>query len=323
MKYNMARTARRIVEDVAGIAPGENVLLVTDPDRPFAITEALAHAVAGAGAVLCVMQMPPHKMGGIDPPPHVGAAMAASDVAILQTSFATVHTDTARNALKKGARIVEMWGWTEDMMTEGGALADYAEVQRVTERLAETLGRSKRVRFTTPKGSDLRICIEGRICHPLTGTAKKRGTFTAFPDGEVAISPLEGSAEGVLVDPISIEHKDIGILREPFGKIEISAGKVVSMDGSAKAARFWQVLTEKGETAKNIAEFAIGTNPACRPYASLREAKKAMGTCHVAVGDSGSIGGKVVSPIHVDLIFDRPTMYLDDRMIIENGVIVA
>ena len=134
---------------------------------------------------------------------------------------------------------------------------------------------------------------------------------------------MEGSAEGVLVDPLSIEHKDLGILREPFGRIEVSGGKVVSMEGSLKAAHFWKVITSKGETAKNIAEFALGTNPACRPYVSLREAKKARGTCHVAVGDSGSLGGKVVSPLHVDLIFDKPTVYLDDRMILEGGRIMA
>ena len=43
----------------------------------------------------------------------------------------------------------------------------------------------------------------------------------------------------------------------------------------------------------------------------------------MAVGDSGSLGGKVVSPLHVDLIFDKPTVYLDDRMILEGDRIMA
>ena len=319
IQYNMAVTARRIVEDVAAIQSGENVLLITDSDRPATITEALAHAVSGAGSVLAVMHMPPHKMGGVDPPVHVGAAMSASDVVILQTSFATVHTDTARVALKKGVRIIDMWGWEENMMTEGGSMADYTEVKQYTERLAELIRKAGHIRFTTPKGSDFRVSIEERPCFTLTGTATEKGSFTAFPDGEVALSPVEGSAEGVLVDPISIEHKDLGILQKPFGRVEVSAGNVVSMTGSRAAERFFQMLEEYGDTAKNIAEFAVGTNPACRPYTNLREAKKTRGTCHIAVGDSGSLGGNVVSPLHVDFIFDKPTIYADDRMILQES----
>ncbi|MFQ5895127.1 MAG: aminopeptidase [Nitrospinota bacterium] len=323
VKYNMAATARRLVEQVVVIQPGEHVLLVTDSDRPPTITEALAHAIAGAGAVLSIMHMPPHKMGGIDPPRHVGAAMAASDVVILQTSFATIHTDTARAAMKDGARILEMWGFQEDMMTEGGAMADYAEVRRLSERLADLITRARSVRFTTPKGSDFRLSVEGRTCFPLFGLATEKGTFAAIPDGEAAVSPLEGTAEGVLVDPFCIERKDLGVLREPFGRIEVRAGKVVSMAGSPGAERFWRVLEENGETAKNLAEFALGTNPACRPYASIREGKKTWGTCHVAVGDSGSIGGKVVSPLHVDIVFARPTVYVDDQVVVQDGRVLA
>jgi len=127
----------------------------------------------------------------------------------------------------------------------------------------------------------------------------------------------------VLVDPFCIEHKALGILREPFGRIEVSDGKVTSMAGSAGAEHFWQVIEEKDETAKNIGEFALGTNPACRPYTSLREAKKTRGTCHVAVGDNRSLGGNVMSPLHVDLIFAQPTVYADDRMILQDGKIMV
>ncbi|HID30639.1 MAG TPA: hypothetical protein EYP19_11625, partial [Desulfobacterales bacterium] len=175
------------------------------------------------------------------------------------------------------------------------------------------------IRFTTPEGSDLRIEVENRPVAMLTGVATQKGTFTAFPDGEVALSPQEGSAEGVLVDPISIEHKDLGILRKPFGRVEIRAGKVVSISGSPEADRFWRVLEENGDTAKNIAEFALGTNPACRPHVSLREAKKTRGTCHVAVGDSRTLVGNVESPLHVDLIFAKPTVYADEQMILKDG----
>ena len=58
----MAPTARRLVEQVLGGMPGEKALLVTDSDRPATITNALAHALSGAGLELAVMFMPPHQM---------------------------------------------------------------------------------------------------------------------------------------------------------------------------------------------------------------------------------------------------------------------
>ena len=43
---------------------------------------------------------------------------------IAQTSFALAHTDACREVLKAGSRQVHMWGFTENMMMRGGALAD-------------------------------------------------------------------------------------------------------------------------------------------------------------------------------------------------------
>ncbi len=322
VKFNMAPTARRLVEQVLGVRAGELALLVTDSDRPSSITEALAHALSGAGARLAIVHMPPHQMGGIDPLPQVGAAMSASDVVVLQTSFATVHTDTARAALKRGARILDMWGWREDMMVAGGALADYEEVGRITKKLADIFTRAKRGRFTTPDGCDMEFSLEGRTCFPLVGLARNPGEFTAIPDGEAAMSPVEGSASGVMVNPFSIERKDLGFVREPI-RLEVREGKVVSITGSSAAERFWRVIEEHGELAKNVAEFAVGTNPACRARETMREAKKSWGTCHMAVGDSGSIGGKVVAPLHVDMIFDRPTVWADEQVVVKDGKIVV
>lgn len=321
-KFNMVPTARRIVEQVLDVKEGELALLVTDSDRPASITEALAHALSAAGARLSVMHMPPHLNGGIDPPPHVGAAMAASDVAILQTSFATIHTETARSALRRGARVLDMWGWREDMMVAGGALADYDEVARVTRKISDIYTEAKSGRFTTPEGCDMRFSLEGRTCFPLVGVARGPGEFAACPDGEAAMSPLEGTANGVMVNPFSIERKDLEFVAEPM-RIEIRDGKAASITGGAAADRFWALLEESGDLAKNVAEFAIGTNPACRPRETMREAKKTWGTCHMAVGDSGSIGGVVDAPLHIDMIFDNPTAWADEQLIIEDGKIVV
>ncbi|MBI4252271.1 MAG: hypothetical protein HY618_07405, partial [Candidatus Tectomicrobia bacterium] len=80
IKFNMAPAARKLAGHVMAVKPGEKALIVTDSGRSPCITEALAHAIAGAGARLAIAEMPPHPMGGVDPPAHVTAAIQASDV---------------------------------------------------------------------------------------------------------------------------------------------------------------------------------------------------------------------------------------------------
>ncbi len=318
IKYDMAPTARKMAGFIMAVKPGERALIVTDSDRSPHITEALAHAVSGAGAELVIVHMPPRRMGGIDPPEHVAAAIRASDVTFLQLSYATFHTDTIRSALAGGTRVLEMWGFEEEMMVVGGANADYEEMEALTRRLAERVTRAKTGRFTTPGGSDISFSLEGREAFPLVGIAREPGEHCACPGGEVAVSPVRGSAEGVMISPFCIEHKEHGQITDLM-RIEVKGGSAVSVTGSPAADRFWRILDEVGELGKNVAEFAFGTNAACRKRATVREAKKALGTCHMAFGDSKSLAGEVNAPLHVDMIYDTPTVWLDDEMVMKDG----
>ena len=318
IKFNMAPTARKLVEYVMAVKSGEKALIVTDSGRSPHITEALAHAIAGAGAELAIVHMPPRMMGGIDPPLHVGAAIQASDVTFLQLSYATFHTDTIRTALDGGTRTLEMWGFEEEMMVVGGANVDYPEMEALSLDLTERMTRAKTARFTTPEGSDMTFSLEGREAFALMQTAREAGEHCACPGGEATVCPVLGSAEGVMVSPFCIEHKELGQITDPM-RLEVKGGNVVSITGSAAADRFWRIVEDAGELAHNVAEFAFGTNSACRKRVTVREAKKALGTCHVAFGDSRSLAGEINTPLHVDMIYDNPTVWLDDEMVMKDG----
>jgi leucyl aminopeptidase (aminopeptidase T) len=214
-----------------------------------------------------------------------------------------------------------MWGFEEEMMVVGGANVDHAEMESLSLKLTERLTRAKRGRMTTPEGSDISFSLDGREGFALLQTAHKSGEHCACPGGEATICPVRGSASGVLVSPFCIEHKDLGQITAPM-RIEVKAGLAVSASGSPEGERFWAILDEAGELAKNVAEFAFGTNGACRKRVTVREAKKAMGTCHMAFGDSQSLAGEVNTPLHVDMIYDRPTVWLDDEMVMKDGNIL-
>jgi 2,5-dihydroxypyridine 5,6-dioxygenase len=311
-------TARRIVEEVLGVQPGELVTIVTDWERPATVTTALISCLRYIGAEVTMVTMAPRDHGGIDPPPPVGAAMEASQVVVLQTSFATTHTRTFRETLARGARICEFWGITEDMMVRGGLTEDPAWLEETSHRLAELMGEASEARVTTPSGTDLRISLVGRKALALAASARNPGSFCSLPGGESAIAPVEGTAAGKIIGPYLVEHREIGRPREPL-ELSVQKGNVTEVYGGIEAQRLERLLAETVPSARNIAEFAIGINRRCRVETGLREAKKAWGTAHIGIGDSKSIGGNVTSPIHIDFILLHPTVWLDGREVVRDG----
>src|SRR3990172_8253384 len=178
---DMAPTAKVIVEEVLGIQKGEQVAILTDTQRPESITQLLATAVRLAGAEALILTIKPAQFGGVDPPRPARAAVEAADAVICQASYAIAHTETVRTLLRKGGRLCDMWGFTEDMMTQGAATADYQEVRRLSEAAAAILTKGKEARLTTPDGTNLVLSLEGRTAGVLAGFATTPGVFCAFP----------------------------------------------------------------------------------------------------------------------------------------------
>ncbi len=317
MNPQMAVTARRVFEQVLAVRPGERVVIVTDFERPRTITDLLASVATLYGCEVVVVGMTAREMGGEEPPPAVAAAMREADAVVVQTSHSMTHTNAERAALKAGARVCNVREVDEEMMVRGGMTADYEVVDRITRRAVELLRHARTARVTTPEGTDLRMDLQGRPAFGLSGFARQPGQFSGLPDGEAAIAPVEGTTEGVLVNPYLVEK--IGPVREPF-RMEVEGGRIVRVEGGAEAYTLREILERKDPGARNFAaELALGTNPACRAIPKSREVKKRLGQAHVALGDNLSLAGAVESSIHLDIVLLRPTVTLDGEVVLQDG----
>lgn len=313
----MAPTARRIMEQVLAVRPGERLVIVTDFERPRSITDLLTTTAVLYGLQVVVVAMPAREMGGEEPPAAVAAAMREADCVIIQTTHSLTHTNAERAALRAGARVCNIREVDEEMMVRGGMTADYQEVDRLTRRAVDLLTRARTARVLTPEGTDLRLQLGDRTAVGLSGFAREPGQFSGLPDGEAAIAPLEGTTEGVVVAPYLVEK--IGPVTEPF-TLEVRAGRIVGVDGGAQAQALADILDRKDPGGRNCAaELALGTNPACRIIPKSREVKKRLGQAHVALGDNVSLGGTVDSAIHLDIILLRPTVILDGQVVVDRG----
>jgi len=306
------RGAWTAVKTCMNIKLGEDVLIVTDSHK-LRIAEALAYASTMTGARTTITVMKPAETHGEEPPKPVREAMKAAEAVLIPTSKSLSHTDARREATKAGARIASMPGITEEMMSIGGLTADYAEITRLTKKIAALLEETRVVELTTPSGTNLTMVIEGRKPISDIGLYHNPGDWGNLPAGEACLAPVEGTTRGVLV----IDH---------MGKIVQSPLKITVENGLAKefsgpdAFKLKSILEKADENAYNIAELGIGTNSKARLTGEVLEDEKVLGTVHVALGDNTSFpGGHTKSKIHLDGILLKPTLKFDGKTVMENG----
>ena len=69
-----------------------------------------------------------------------------------------------------------------------------------------------------------------------------------------------------------------------------------------------------------IGEIGIGLNPMARIADDITEAKKALGTVHIALGDSANeYGGLVECDVHLDGLVMAPTIEFDGLAVVVDG----
>lgn len=150
----------------------------------------------------------------------------------------------------------------------------------------------------------------------VTGVYKQSGTSGNLPSGEAYIAPLEGTANGeTLIDGSMV---GVGKLTKPL-HATIAEGKLVKLEG--KDADQLQVLFDNDLNA-SLGELGFGTNKNARLCGIILEDEKVYGTVHVAFGTNTSFGGTIKANCHLDGIILKPDLYLDDQLIIKQGVFV-
>jgi leucyl aminopeptidase (aminopeptidase T) len=313
----MMRGAMKVM-DCGGVKPGETVLISTDTNK-MRIAESLAGAAYAVGATPIIIMIPPVGVHGAQLPEPVVAAFKEADVFLQPSTWSQTHTRARVEAIKAGKRGCTMCEITEDALCVGAINADYEACDRLGRKLGAVLEKTEEVRITSPAGTDIRGTVKDRPVQYETGLFKKPGQFAAFPDSEINISPLEGTAEGKIVSDVSI--MSVGItLYDPVTLI-VKGGRVTDIQGGMAAARLRQILEVlNDEKAYNYAEFGIGLNPEARLAATNLEDLGRLGNCHAGIGSSFAIGGKVLAPNHIDAMYKDATVYFDDKVVLEKGV---
>ena len=306
------------VRDCMGLKPGEKVLVITDePLRT--IGYALWKAAKDLGNEVLLIEILPRASNGAEPPPEVAELMKMVDVALCPTSKSLTHTDSRRAASAKGVRIGTLPGVTEEIMIRC-MNADYNKIAHRTFALCKLLEKASTVRVTAPAGTDITMPIKGRTAHSSSGLFREKGQWGNLPTGEAYLAPVEGQSEGVVVVDGSMAM--VGMVKTPI-RIQVEKGYAEDISGGEEAQRLIALLEPHGRDARTVAEFGVGTNDKAILTGNILEDEKVMGTIHIAFGDNKSMGGSVRVASHLDGLITRPTVWLDETMIMNNGKVLV
>jgi 2,5-dihydroxypyridine 5,6-dioxygenase len=302
-----------------GVKEGETVLISTDTNK-LRIAEVLAGAAYAVGATPIIVMIPPLGVHGAQLPEPIVAAFREADVFLQPTTWSQTHTKARVEAIKAGKRGNTMCEVTEDALCVGAINADYEDCDKRGRMLGAALAQADEIRVTTPLGTDIRGQVTGRPVQYETGLFKRPGQFAAFPDSEINISPVEGSAEGKIVSDVSI--MSVGVTLYDQVTLMVKQGRVVDIQGGMAAGKLRLVLESLNDAkAYNYAEFGIGLNPEARLCATNLEDLGRLGNCHAGIGSSFAIGGKVLAPNHIDVMYKDTTVYFDGKVVLDKGTL--
>ncbi len=294
---------------LAKVKPEEKILIVTDPPT-YEVGEALFKAAKKkAGQALLVLTEPTGQDSS-EPPEEVSELMLEHDIIFAPTKYSLTHTNAVRSVSKKGGRVGTLPGITRELFKRG-LTADYQKIQEINNKLKKEYDKADWTKVKA-NGTDIRIPIHGREALTMDAELDKKGVITNLPDGECGLSPPEGKTSGFFT------AKDTNYSGKTV-KFVVDKGKVQDVEGSKKLKeKLWST-----ENARNIAEFSIGTNPNARLSGNILEDEKVLGTCHIAVGDSQSMGGEIEAPIHWDFVILEPSIWFDEKKVMEKGKLLV
>ncbi|RMF87844.1 MAG: leucyl aminopeptidase, partial [Nitrospinota bacterium] len=228
------------------------------------------------------------------------------------------HTQAVKNAVQAGARGLVMTDFRPEMFIHGGIEADFEAQAPLCRRLAAIFEAGKRVHLSTPAGTDLHLDATGRRGNALTGMVAP-GQFSTIPNIEANFSPVEGSAEGVIVADASIPYLGIGVLTEPV-RARVQKGVITHIEGGAQAEVLRQNLAAQEDPhVYNIAELGVGLNPQARLCGIMLEDEGVLGVVHIGIGTNITLGGTVKARVHYDLLMHRATLTVDDQVVLRDG----
>ena len=311
MKFSeaFAPGARQAVETCLRVESDEKVTLIYDrvSEEIAASLEAELQRVGCRWNGFLLEDLAPRPLDGM--PAEVLADMESSDVSIFAVTAQRNElksrmqmTDVVNRRRMRHAHMVNI---TPEIMCQG-MRADYARVDRLSQRVMERVTRAKRIRATTAAGTAITAELNPEYKWLKTSGIISREKWGNLPGGECFTAPGEVNGrfvvDGVVGDWLCARY---GLLTDAPLTIEIAGNRVVSCASANKALEAdFRAYIATDENSNRVGEFAIGTNVGVeRVIGNILQDEKFPGI-HIAFGNpyGEHTGAKWTSGTHIDVV---------------------
>ncbi len=224
-----------------------------------------------------------------------------------------------------GIRYAHMVGITEDIMCQG-MRADFLKVDEVSKRLLQRAQVAKKIVVKSRHGTDMVATFNPDYKWRKTSGIIEE-VWSNLPGGEIFTTPwsVDGTfvIDGTVGDYFSAKY---GTLDQTPMTLEIEGGylKKATCENKQLEAEFWEYC-HTAEGSDRVGEFAIGTNLAVFEFTGNLLQDEKMPGIHIAFGDpyGSQTGADWVCCTHVDVITGTCDVWIDDVLIMENGIFNA
>jgi leucyl aminopeptidase (aminopeptidase T) len=320
-----AEVSWAIVGKLANIKAGENTLVLGDTTSNREMMDAVVQASTELGAETLLMIYPQKDIINVEPSPPVAAALKTSDVVIDLAVNYIIHTEAYQEARTAGMRaLVTQPRGIEDYIISGVIGIDYDKMVCEGNKIARLYETCKKCRIISEEGTNVEMELAGRPAVHRDGIVKGKGEIDYFPGSQVSIAPVEESINGTVIVN--------GSLFPPVGKLDnlvtirLEKGRITEIKGGTQA-RNWEKWLKSWDDPNMfyVAHFSIGGNPSAKISGNILEDERVRGCVVFGFGSQmADFKGKIgKAKNHTDAVTLHNTVFLDDKMVVDNGNILV
>lgn len=334
----------RITLEVACLAkPGESLLILTDrnPER-MACSRALEAAAVEVGLVPVIMDVSAYGSLGLHRDQSdslaggmtslivkpVKNAVEAADIVIRIPGMSLYYTsilgdpDADDRFLTAQQRRMQLQSTNMDKWEI--TAEEVATIRRRTIWLDDRLRSVKKIQVTSPAGTDITVGLKpGSIWYRILGIIPLYGEVSVIPQvgpETEGVYVVDGSTQRGVRQPKETD-------RTPL-RFVVKDGRIQDMSGDAEQLiRLKKLMADSGTSEVTIDEVGIVTTSIAANDAYWTSGRYTNGThshntIHIALGNNVRRGEVVHGALHMDGDIRRPTVRLDDQIIIKDGIFV-
>ncbi len=308
------------------VQPDEQVCVITD-EATIEIAASIAHELEKLGApyhgwVLEELAERPLK----NLPRPILNDLETSQVSIFAVQAQTNElrsriqmTDVVNRRKIRHAHMVNI---NRQIMLEG-MRADFARVDRLSQKVVEMVRKASRIRATTAAGTDLTADLNPNYKWLKTSGIISPEKWGNLPGGEIFTTPGEVNGtfviDGVVGDYLCAKF---GNLQENPLTVRMKQNRLTEAhsDNRELESDFWN-YTHTDENSDRVGEFAIGTNIDLKDViGQILQDEKYPGV-HIAFGNpyGAHTGADWDSTTHIDVVGRKFNIWVGDQQIMREG----